>query len=350
MDTTSWPSLERVILPSRAFLLSWRNQTLPVRSAAIADAVEHFEGLGSDAPTGLRDMALLAVISEAMQPLEDLAYLATAWDEPFGGLANYVRATVYSGWVPSSFWQRIHKRDDEYFEVLAGYRARDPGTGTATDLLSGLGGTAMLTTAQADALDVARAATRKRLRVLLGALAADWAQFGHYFYAYKHGGLTVNRADAAWVNDDVDDVTDATPRRVPSIAVWHRGSKQMEGRADFSLEPQDAARTAAATGRLAIDLVDAFVDSRMALFDAIEFEKDGSVTALRPAQLPWTVWLRAGDLAPEIWQLIGRGPRITWIGERTASDRLPFAQPIDASAAPPDAQDEGVAGGTTSTR
>src|SRR5688572_3966066 len=124
IDTSSWPSRVKVVLPSRAFLLSWREQTLPTRQAAIKDAIDHFTSLPEDAAEGTRDMAALGAIAEAMQPLEDLAYLVTSWDEPFGGVAKYVKATVYSGWTPSSFWQRVHKRDDDYLDVLAGFSAR----------------------------------------------------------------------------------------------------------------------------------------------------------------------------------------------------------------------------------
>jgi hypothetical protein len=41
-DTDGWPSVERLMLPSRAFLLSWREQTLPTRLAAIDDAADLF--------------------------------------------------------------------------------------------------------------------------------------------------------------------------------------------------------------------------------------------------------------------------------------------------------------------
>jgi hypothetical protein len=72
------PSLEKVILPARAFLLSWKHQTLAARPAAINDACDHAASLGAEADPGIRDMAVLTVIGEALQPLEDLAYLATA--------------------------------------------------------------------------------------------------------------------------------------------------------------------------------------------------------------------------------------------------------------------------------
>lgn len=325
IDKSNWPSLEKVMLPSRAFLLSWQEQTLPARSAAIEDAVDHFERLGAEASDGARDYAVLGVIGEAIQPLEDLAYLATAWDQPFGGLANYVRATVYSSFTASNFWQRIHKRDEEYLDVLAGYSARDSGSGKTEDILEGLVervAKEALSDEQLAALDDARQVTRNRLRRLLGALGQDWQQFSDYFYAYKHGGLAVHRPDAAWVDDDVAELEDSTPRRTPAIAVWHRGGKALEGRGEFKLSADEIVRTASGTGRLGVDLVDAFVHSRLAVFDAVEFANDGSVVGLRPTQLPWTIWLREADLPEDVWKLIGRGPRLTWIGGNEPDARM----------------------------
>jgi hypothetical protein len=323
LQIDGWPSVEKVMLPSRAFLLSWREQTLPTRIAAIDDAADLFAETVADGPSGRADMALLGLIAEAMQPLEDFAYLATAWTEPFGNLAFYVKATVYSGWTPSSFWQRIHKRDSDYFDALAGYSGINPATGAIEDVIENLGVVASLTEEVQKALARARAATQNRLRRLLGVLASDWGQFGDYFYAYKHGGLTVNRNDVAWIADGVTELTPTTPREVASLAAWHRGGKQMEGRGEFGLSASEIANTVEGTGRLAIDLCDAFVESRLAVFDAVEFGPDATIVALRPTQLPWTVWLREADLPPETWAVVGAGPRLTWAGAAD-DDRLPL--------------------------
>jgi hypothetical protein len=323
LHADEWPSVEKVMLPSRAFLLSWRDQTLPTRIAAIEDAADLFAETVADGPSGRTDMALLGLIAEAMQPLEDFAYLATAWTEPFGNLAFYVKATVYSGWTPSSFWQRIHKRDADYFDALAGYSGTNPATGAIEDVMENLGVLSLLTEDVQQALARARTATQSRLRRILGVLASDWAQFGDYFYAYKHGGLTVNRDDVAWVGDGVNELTPTTPRRIASLAAWHRGGKQMDGGGEFGLSPSEIANTVEGTGRLAIDLCDAFVESRLAVFDAVEFGSEATIVALRPAQLPWTVWLREADLPPETWAIVGAGPRLTWTGAAD-DDRLPL--------------------------
>ena len=90
---------------------------------------------------------------------------------------------------------------------------------------------------------------------------------------------------------------------------------------EFGLSPEEIVRTAAGTGRLATDLVDAFIHSRLALFDSVEFADDGSVVALRPTHLPWTIWLRKFDLPEAVWKLVGRGPQLTWIGGEAANAR-----------------------------
>jgi hypothetical protein len=323
MDTDKWPSREKVMLPSRAFLLSWREQTLPARTAAIEDAAGLFAEVDRDCSDGRRDMALLGLIADAMQPVEDFAYLATAWTEPFSGLAHYVKATVYSGWTPSSFWQRIHKRDTAYFDQLAGYSALDPSTGVPANLIDSLGATSSLSSKAQSALERARTATTARLQRLLQVLASDWGQFRDYFYAYKHGGLTVHRPDVAWVADDVSEMTASTPRQTPALAAWHRGRKRMGGRAVFNLTPRQIADTVEGTGCLAVDLCDAFVESRLAILDAVEFGPDGEIAAVRPTQLPWTIWLREADLDPETWAIVGAGPRLNWTGARDG-DRLPL--------------------------
>jgi len=66
-------------------------------------------------------MAVLTVIGEALQPLEDLAYLATAWDNPYRGIATYVRATTWKRFTANNFWQEARKWDDDRIDVFAGF-------------------------------------------------------------------------------------------------------------------------------------------------------------------------------------------------------------------------------------
>ncbi|MGI8846436.1 MAG: hypothetical protein ACR2HC_09755 [Thermoleophilaceae bacterium] len=316
------PDRRKVVLPSRAFLLSWRDQTLPARRAALDDAVNHFEELAAGTHLGFRDMAVLGVIGEALQPLEDLAYLGTGWDRPYRGIATYIRATTYTRFTATNFWQEAARWDDARLDVFAGFAGRDPDTAAivpVTEILASLG--LSFEPNEQAALDAARAATIDRLRRLLRALGKDWRQFSPYFLAYKHGGLAISRQDTAFVTDEVEALTDATPRHDPSIAVWTRGGRRQELQADFNLSQDELVRYAAVAGRLAIDLVDAFLDSRLAHVETLEYDDAGRLRGIKPIQLPWTTWLREQDLDLRHWKLLGRGPRITWIVDGIHGDR-----------------------------
>lgn len=307
------PSLETVVLPSRAFFLSWRTQTIPARQAALEDALEHYREAAASGDRGWQDMALLGLISEVMQLLEDLAYLAMAWDKPFSGLANYVRATVYSSRTPTNFWGEVPKWTDERLEVFAGLAGTNPDTGKVERLLDALPAqTESLQREHLEVMERARAATVARLRRLLPQLTNDWKQFSRYFQGFKHGGLAISRADIVWVDDDVEDIEHAE-KHEPSVAVWMRRGEESTVTADFSSSPDQIAEYVVGSGRMAVYLLEAFIESRLAFFDAVVFNDDGSVRGLRTLQIPWTIWLREEDLDIEDWKGLGRGPRLKWV-------------------------------------
>ena len=165
-DLSTWPSFERVILPTRALLMSWLIQTLPMRRAALADSVTQAQALADEPPGAARDLAVLAVVSDAMQPLEDFAYLATSWSEPLRGLPYYVRATMYSDRTPTNFWRQAHKRDDVFLDVLAGSASPRPDTGEVADVLDTFQAIGSVPDDQANAaMQHAREATRRKLRM-----------------------------------------------------------------------------------------------------------------------------------------------------------------------------------------
>lgn len=312
------PDVGKVILPSRAFFLSWRHQTVPARLAAIEDAQSHYASLPADAPRGLKDMATAAVIAESVQPLEDLAYLATAWDQPYQGVATYVRATTWKRFTATNFWQEVRKWDDGRLDVFAGFAGRDPETLKVAPLMDGLKSLgATVEARQRDAMLAARDATLKRLRRVLTTLGDDWKQFSPYYLAYKHGALVINRDDVIFVDDDVEEITVETPRHEPSLAVWTRAGRKQELQADFNLTADELVRYAAGGGRLAVDLIEAFIASRLANIDALEFSDAGDVIGLKSMQLPWTAWLRKEDLEQQFWDLLGTGPRLKWVAEGT---------------------------------
>jgi len=278
------PSAEKILLPTRAFLLSWRDQNLPARHLALEDAATHFEA----APAGdHRDMALLGVIGEAMQCLEDFAVLATSWDSPWEGLGHYLRATEWTPFKTNNFWQEALRWPDDRLDALACLSFRNPNTGeyVAVDAVLGGEGFPIEATSQA-AMDAARVATRTRLRRVLGILAGDWKQFAPYFLAYKHGGLTLSRADLVAVDDDVTEIDEHTSIHDLAIAVWRKSSKTSEIAVDQINTSQEIAEIATDSGRLAIGLIDAFIVSRSWTIDALAWGPQSDVVSLRPLTIP----------------------------------------------------------------
>jgi hypothetical protein len=77
-STVSWASqlsqstIDTVMLPNLAYLRSARDQTLPARKLALSDATGHFTEAEASGDAHWCDLALLGVIGEAMQILEDL--------------------------------------------------------------------------------------------------------------------------------------------------------------------------------------------------------------------------------------------------------------------------------------
>jgi hypothetical protein len=236
----------------------------------------------------------------------------------YGGLAHYVRATVYSSRTPTNFWQEAARWSDDRLAVFAGLSGRDPSTGAITDVLEGVGLLPQFSPEQREVLDAARTATTARLRLILGALAKHWKQYSPYFLAFKHGGLAANREDLAWVGDDADVVDETTATLEPSIAIWRRGRTEPEAFGDFNLSPKEVVRQASGAGRQCHQLVEAFTESRLRIFDALELHEAGEVTRLLPTHIPWTHWLRPADLTEAQWQLIGAGPKLTWTDDRTS--------------------------------
>lgn len=299
--------------------MSWRDQTIPARLVALEDSEAHQRELRSDEDVDPRllDMATLAVIGEAMQPLEDLAYLATAWDSPYGGIATYIRATTWRRFTPTNFWQEVATWNDDRLAVFAGFAGRDSRSGKTEHLVEHWDEAGLdFGDGVRDALSAAQDATFTRLRRLLAELGRDWKQFSPFFLAYKHGGLAINRQDVSFVEDDVEAITDETARYHPSIAVWTRARRKQELQADFNVATEKLVSYAASGGRIAVDLCDAFLDSRLASIETLAFSDQGELVGLRPTmQIPWTTWLRRQDLDDQHWAVLGAGPRLTWVSD-----------------------------------
>src|SRR5688572_4373202 len=120
-----WPDPATHALPTRAYLRSVLDQTVPARRTALADSIDHLREAHASGDRGWADMAFLGVIADAMQILEDLAYVGESFTvNRFRGLPFYVGAITYNARVPTNFYGR--KRTDEDLRVLAGYAVKDP--------------------------------------------------------------------------------------------------------------------------------------------------------------------------------------------------------------------------------
>lgn len=283
LDAASLPDHWTVLLPSRAYLLSVRDQTLPSRRFALEDAVAHYKAAAAGDDPGIRDMALLGIIGEALQVIEDIGYFATAYTTPIPGLAHYVSATIFNDRTPNNFYSSLKNRTAEQLKVLAGLWVLDQSTGEMLPIHEGIGVQEQIDDEDRAALLEAENATIKLLRPYLLALAGAWEQYRRYFHAFKHGGLVISRDDFQLVDDEGSEVES-------SLQVWLRRGGDGTAWGDTQLEPDQVAEQVHRTGVLALDVFDYLVDTRLASVDLIEFNDDGSIGALRQPPSLWTFW------------------------------------------------------------
>lgn len=268
-----------VLLPSRAYLLSWREQTIPARDRALRDSEGRYDAALPNKDLVFRDMALLGLIGDAMQVVEDIAYVGTAFESPIAGMPNYVTATVYSGTRTTTFYNRIHRWSDERLKVLSGLWVRDPESQRAVSLADAL--ELDLTPLDQAALEEAEAATLDLLRGHMVHLAQTWLRYGRYFHAHKHGGLLISRDDFALQDDDGN-------RLDPAIAVWWRHQDQ-RGHGDTNHSSDDAAHDIRRSGHLALDVLRFLVDARLRPLEMLQFSDDGEVVG-SDGVAPWEFW------------------------------------------------------------
>jgi hypothetical protein len=318
------PDLQTVILPSLAVLRSWRDQTIPARREALRDSMSLYRAATDeeDRSEEYLDMVALAVISDAMQPLEDLAYFASSWTSPLNGLASYVRATTYSDRTPTNFWQKALKASDVDIDLIAGFATHDPRNGQVVSLLDLLEPVVSWTKEQTALLEKTKIMSRPRLRATLESLGQNWLYFSPYFQAFKHGGLALSRTDTAYVTDDADETANPPQTITPAIAVWPRRTKHDGIVAEIDLTRDAMVLTAETSGNMAIEVVNRMVASRLAMTATVRVDYSGtSMTQAGSTRLLWTQWLADEDLTPEEWTQIGHGPRLNWVPRPLPEDQ-----------------------------
>lgn len=251
-----WPDPEMYALPTRAYLRSLLEQTIPARRIALADAIDHFHQAGESETSGWVDMAFLGVIADALQVLEDLAYVGESFTvNRFNGLPFYVGAITYNARVPTTFYTR--KRTDDDLRVLAGYAVRDPQSGAVVGVLEQFIGVAPELRA---AWGKAEEATIGALRGAIADLADTWQRFGKHFHAFKHGGLVTHRPDLEILDED-GNVVD------PAVIVWMRKKNEphAHGDADATLDLAAVAAELELRARIAFDVLHTVIATRLGM-------------------------------------------------------------------------------------
>jgi hypothetical protein len=292
LEGADLPDHWTVLLPSRAYLLSVRDQTLPSRRFALEDAVAHYAEAAAGADPGVRDMALLGIIGEALQVIEDIGYFATAYSTPIRGLAHYVSATIFNDRTPNNFYSSLKNRTPEQLKVLAGLWVLDPSTNEMFPVHEAMDLGEQVDEQDRAALLEAENATISLLRPYLLALAHAWEEYRRYFHAFKHGALVISRDDFQLVDSEGDAVAS-------SLQVWLRRGGDGKAWGDTKLQPDDVAEQVGRAGVLALDTFDYLVDTRLASVDLIEFDDDGGIRALRQPASLWTFWFHESQVSAD---------------------------------------------------
>jgi hypothetical protein len=276
-----FPDVRTFLLPSRAYLLSFRDQTLPSRRTAISDAWSYFEAVGNE--EGHRaQLALLGLMGEALQVVEDVGVMGHAFMKGIPGLSFYVAATAYDPSNVNNFYSQIHKRDDDYF---LGFAALKIAGVSVTDTFTF---EPPLDDATRVAVGAAEHATALLLRDVLGQLAKHWEEYRQFFHAFKHGALIAN-PDDVHVMRDREEV-------IARMAIWRRRREGAELGTHTNAPLAELATRTGSVAALALDTAQYVAETRLRVYDWIRFTEDGSVEQVGSASPPWAFWFRGRDI------------------------------------------------------
>lgn len=287
------PDLDTSVLPGLAYLRSLRDQTLPMRTTALEDACEYFYGFGPDTDLFERQLAVLGVIGEALQVVEDVGALANSFFASPPGIGFYATAANSSPRAIDRFYQTVGSRSDEEILALLGFRV---GTQRLHELFRF---DPPLSKDELDALGEVEAATAMLVKRHLVHLATGWVAYRHHFHAYKHALLVANPEDAVMVEGDDETAIEA-------IVVWRRKTSRIEAQGFIRPPYDEAVETADGYGQLAIDLAEHLVETRLRLFEPIVFEPDGSVRVEPMSSPPWVWWLKQSDVSQAAREVLRR--------------------------------------------
>jgi hypothetical protein len=289
---TEMPSVEEFLLPQRAYLLSYRDQALPARRVALDDARARFDETGLDEARHTRQLQLLGVIGEALQVVEDVGTIGSAMMVGLPGLPFYVSATVYRSADVNNFFSGIHKRDSAYFLRLCGYRFE------GFEMAEFFAFEPAFSEAEIGAFAAAEEASGKLVAEHLVTLAREWEHYRRFFHAYKHGALLANPDDMQLVEEDEAET------ELGGLIAWRRRAPAADI-GSHSLTPLgQIADHAESVGRLALDMVKFIIDTRLGIFEGVEFTDDGSVSPRPMNASPWQFWMRRSDVSQQTIRLL----------------------------------------------
>jgi len=286
------PDAQTFLLPSRAYLLSMRDQNLPLRRAALDDAEAYYRATprGSDHERQISRIALVALVGEALQILEDLAAFGDSFTSAPPGTAFFAALTNYSSYRINNFYAQMKGRPLDYYLDLLGMR-RGPLRLEDAFIVE-----PPFTDEERAAIDEAHSATAALVRKHLVNLAEEWRKYRPFSNAYKHGLLVANPEDVTLIDDNGDEVD--------GIVVWMRRRAAALGYGHIPPPYDDMAHYLVAAGRTALDVLDHLVDSRVRIFELVDLRADGSWTLKPLKTTPWQWWFDKHDVSERSRELL----------------------------------------------
>jgi len=278
------PDPQTFLLPSRAYIFSMRDQNLPLREEALADAKDHYEECAQQGGY-LEHLALVALIGEALQIIEDLGAFANSLLAAPSGTAFFAALTNYNPRTINNFYAGLPKRPDDDFSQLLGFRLGNIRLEDAFVFKP------ELTEADLAALDEAHRATATLVRHHMTTLGKEWERYRRFHHAFKHGLLVANPADVELVENRTN--------RIDGIVVWMRKRSTAQGFGQIEPPYSESAEYIAGVGRLALDVVRYLVDSRVNVFDLVDLRADGTWSPKPLDHPPWLWWFNKNDLAEQ---------------------------------------------------
>lgn len=235
-------------------------------------------------------MALVGLTGDALQLVEDVAALCNSFFNSPQGIGFYATAASYSPNAINRFYDGLHKRPPEDFLRLAALRVGDVWIHDALDLQT------PLTDEERHATERAHVATATLLEGHLMYLRVQWWQFRRYFHAFKHGMLVANPRDV--------EVTDDRTEAVDQLVVWMRRTSVPIGFGSIDPPFEAVGRWVEQVGKLAADVTEHLVRTRLRMFDFMRVERGGSWNLQPATASPWVWWFHERDLVESDQQLL----------------------------------------------